>query len=193
MDSVTNRQSLNDRQFGDHEGNNDHDAGLGETDQWRFTPSMLDPNSFAFTSFANQHSDGFTPNLGGYMGGVIHNQAGDVHTPSMAFGLGTPLSISTAENHSHSASAINMQSFHPHLLQSQPFQHSHLLDQQQSYAPSSFVHQASGYEPHQRTHEALPSGKVHDIQESSNLAGLSARSFDDMSAQPLQSMEKWVY
>ena len=126
------------------------------------------------------------------MNGVAHNQAGDLHTPNMAFGLGTPLSISTSESHSNTASAIELPSFPPHLLQSQPFHGSNPLEQQQSYAPSSFVHQDPGYETRHGTHSG-PSGRnIANVQDASAFAGYSARSFDGVSAQPPQAVEKCV-
>ncbi len=192
MERSTDHQCLDYRHLGDLERNNDHDGGPGESDHWRFTPSMLDTNSFAFASFANQQSEGFTPALGGNMSGVVHNQAGDLHTPGMGFGLGTPLSTSISESQSNSASAIEMHGFHPHLLHSHPFQNSTPFAQQQSYAPSSFVHPDSGYETMRGTHDMLPSQNMADMQDPSNFAGFSTSSFKNTSAQSMQSIEKYV-
>ena len=189
MEHWTNDQIHSCRHFGDHEGDKDHDAGLGESDHWRFTPSMLDTNSFAFTSFANQHSQGFTPTPGGGIAGVFHNQAGDLHTPGMGFGLGTPLSISASESHHSSASAIDMHGFHPQMLHSQPYQNSNMFTQQQSYAPSLFVHQDSGYETMHGAHHGLSSEDMAESHEQSNFTGFSARSYD-VPAPPMPSLEK---
>ena len=41
---------------------------------------------------------------------------------------------------------MDMQGFHPQLFQTNPFQQHGQYMQTQSYAPSSFVHQDSGYE-----------------------------------------------
>lgn len=191
MEHWTNHKARDFRQFANHEGNKHHDAGLGESDQWRLTPSMLDTNSFAFTSFANQHSEGFTtPTPGGGMGSVFHNQAGDLHTPGMGFGLGTPLSISTSEGHSNSASAIDMHGFHPHLLQSQPYSNPTLFAQQQSYAPSSFVHQDSGYETMHGRHNGLPSEDMAESHDGSNFAAFPTTSYDNVPVPPMQPIEK---
>ena len=190
MGHPTDRVPRDSRQFGDHDANKEHDAGLGESDPWRFTPSMLDPSSFAFASFANQHSGGFTPTPGGGMGSVFHNQAGDLHTPGMGFGLGTPLSTSNSEIHHDSASATEMHAFHPHLLHSQPYPDSNLFSQQQSYAPSSFVHQDSGYETLHGAHNALSRGGDIESHEQSNLTALSTKSYDNVSAPPMQGLEK---
>ena len=190
MEDSTNPQSLIGRLFGDQEAIKNDETGLGESEHWRFTPSMLDTNSYAFTSFVNQHSETFTPTLGGFVSGVVQNQAGELHTPGMAFGLGTPLSISTSESHSHTASVSDMQTFPPHLLQSQPFPSPNRLEHQRSYAPSSFVHQDSGYETRHGTHSGLSSRNLVNVQDTSTFASYSASLFESAPAQPMQSMEK---
>ena len=63
---------------------------------WRLTPSMLDPDSYTFTTFANQPPGYYTPTPGG-TSTLYHSQAGDLHAPSYTFGLGTPLSLPTSE------------------------------------------------------------------------------------------------
>ena len=45
---------------------------------WRFTPSLLDPNSYAFNSFANAPPGYYTPTPGGN-NTLFHSQAGDLH------------------------------------------------------------------------------------------------------------------
>ena len=131
---------------------------------WRFTPSLLDPNSFAFSAFANQPPGYYTPTPGG-TNTLYHNQAGDLHTPGMGMGmgLGTPLSLPTSADGMHASTMLDMSAFshqmppqfhnynpfgapqqqHHHHQQQHHAQHHH---QQQSYAPSSFVHQDTGYE-----------------------------------------------
>merc|ERR1711981_1030977 len=131
---------------------------------WRFTPSLLDPNSFAFSAFANQPPGYYTPTPGG-TNTLYHNQAGDLHTPGMGMGmgLGTPLSLPTSADGMHASTMMDMSAFshqmppqfhnynpfgapqqqHHHHQQQHHAQHHH---QQQSYAPSSFVHQDTGYE-----------------------------------------------
>ena len=190
MEGTTNVHLFSHRQFGGHEGNKEHDTGLGESDNWRFTPSMLDTNSFAFASFADQHSQSFTPALGGHMNSIVHNQAGDLHTPSMGFGLGTPLSLSHSESHSHSTANIGMQGFHSHLLQSQPFSPSNVFPQQQSFAPSSFVHQTSDPEPMHGTYHALNGENMADMRQSAHFAGYLPGSMGNVPMEPMQSMDK---
>lgn len=123
------------------------------------------------------------------MSGVFHNQAGDLHTPGMGFGLGTPLSISHSETHTNSASAIDMHAFHPHLLQSQPYQSSNPFAQQQTYAPSSFVHQDSGYETIPGIHNAS-SENMEATQDQSHFTGFAAQTLDTFPSQPNHIQEK---
>ncbi|POR34909.1 Grainyhead-like protein 2 [Tolypocladium paradoxum] len=65
---------------------------------WRFTPSLLDPNSYAFNAFANAPPGYYNPAPGG-TSSLFHTQAGDLHTPTMAMGhgLGTPLSMPNSD------------------------------------------------------------------------------------------------
>lgn len=130
---------------------------------WRFTPSLLDPNSFAFSAFANQPPGYYTPTPGG-TNTLYHNQAGDLHTPGMGMGmgLGTPLSLPTSADGMHASTMMDMSAFShqmpPQFHNYNPFgapqqqhhqqqQHHHQQQHQQtSYAPSSFVHQDTGYE-----------------------------------------------
>jgi hypothetical protein len=117
---------------------------------WRFTPSMLDPNSFSFNNFANGPMGYYTPNSGG-SNTLFHPQAGDLHTPTMGMGpgLATPLSMPTSgESIPSGAGIVDMTGFHtlpPHQLHHfNPFVH--VPPPQPSFAPSSFVHQDTGYE-----------------------------------------------
>ncbi|KAF2743673.1 CP2 transcription factor family protein-like protein [Sporormia fimetaria CBS 119925] len=136
----------------DHEDIKDQDpTPRGNLEQWRFTPSLLDPNSFAFASFANQPPGYYTPTPGG-TNTIYHSQAGDLHTPGFSFGLGTPLSLPTSEGNLHAAQpgpGGHMQAFNPHALSHQfqnqnPF---HLPSQHgQAFAPHQFSHQPSAFE-----------------------------------------------
>jgi hypothetical protein len=119
---------------------------------WRFTPSLLDPNSFTFSAFANQPPGYYTPTPGG-TNTIYHPQAGDLHTPTLGLnmGLGTPLSLSTTEAGLHASSQMMDLSHFNHGMQQHHFQHFtnpfiQAAPQQQSFAPSSFVHQDTGYE-----------------------------------------------
>lgn len=135
-------------------------------DGWRFTPSLMDPNSFAFSAFANQPPGYYTPTPGGF-GTLYHPQAGDLHTPGM--GMNTPLSLphSIHGMHAHDSLA-QFQHFNPHFLQQpHPFQdhfnqhqqHHQIQHQQpQTFAPQTFLqHQDSGYvDMHDSPHKTTP-------------------------------------
>ncbi|TKA74666.1 hypothetical protein B0A49_05660 [Cryomyces minteri] len=124
----------------------------GSNEPWRFTPSLLDPNSFAFTSFANQPPGYYTPTPGGTT--IYHSQAGDLHTPGFMMGLGTPLSSSEGMSHTGhptGAHGFNFYGFHQQQQQQQqqfqnvnPFNfHAH-----HSFAPHQFSHEPSVFEQH---------------------------------------------
>ncbi|KAI9809645.1 MAG: hypothetical protein M1825_000077 [Sarcosagium campestre] len=118
----------------------------GNHDLWRFTPSLLDPNSFAFASFANQPPGYYTPTPGG-TNTIYHNQAGDLHTPSMGFGAGTPLSMPTSETAVSLAASIEMPAFTLHNMHGHHFNSFDPFAQPTSFAPSHFQNQPTDYEP----------------------------------------------
>lgn len=141
-------------------------------DAWRFTPSVMDPNSYAFSAFANQPPGYYTPTPGGF-GTLYHPQAGDLHTPGM--GMNTPLSLPHSVHSLHAQDHLmHLQHFNPHLLhQPHPFQDLfqqhpppvHVPSQQpQTFAPQQFLqHQDSGYvamddTPHKTTPTQLDMG-----------------------------------
>lgn len=132
-------------------------------DSWRLTPSLMDPNSFAFAAFANQPPGYYTPTPGGF-NTLYHSQAGDLHTPGM--GMNTPLSLPHSIHglHAHETN-MHLQHFNPQMLHhpqmfQDPFSHHQQQQQhqqQQSFAPHAFLqHQDSGYvamdeSPHKTT------------------------------------------
>jgi hypothetical protein len=148
------------RAFESQSGVKEQDASLATpkpfTDAWRFTPSLMDPNSYAFSAFANQPPGYYTPTPGGY-GTLYHHQAGDLHTPGM--GMNTPLSLPHSIHGLHAQDQLmHLHHFNPHLLhqphpyqdlfqQQQPPPPIHVpTQQQQTYAPQQFLqHQDSGY------------------------------------------------
>ncbi|KAJ4365746.1 hypothetical protein N0V83_008366 [Neocucurbitaria cava] len=179
------------RHVGDHEDIKDQDpTPRGNNEPWRFTPSLLDPNSFAFTSFANQPPGYYTPTPGG-TNTLYHSQAGDLHTPGFSFGLGTPLSLPTSEGGVHagqSAPTGHLHGFNPHAIGTHhhfqnvnPFslqpQHS------QSFAPHQFTHQPSAFEHATMTqpHEDSPMDNMVpevEMQEQSPLIGFAPHSYE---------------
>ena len=162
--TLTNLKFFYSRTYDESENNKTRETTFDDTDQWRFTPSMLDTNSFTFTQFANEGAHDCavaSPNLSG----IFHNQAGDLHTPGMVFQVGTSFS----NDNSHSGSALDAHSLHPNLLHTHPFNTTNDLEPQRTYAPSSFLHQDSGYQAvHNIIHEAPDSKQAlsrggHDI------------------------------
>jgi len=150
-------------QFPDHEDIKDQDpTPRGSNEPWRFTPSLLDPNSFAFASFANQPPGYYTPTPGGST--LYHSQAGDLHTPGFSFGLGTPLSLPTSEGGVHvgQTSTGQLQGFHPHALGAHHFQNPNpfTLQPHPTFAPHHFSHQPPAFEPLAPTHDESPMDNV---------------------------------
>jgi hypothetical protein len=174
----------------EHEDSKDGLLSTGEAnDQWRFTPSLLDTTSFHFPSFANQPSGYYTPTPGG-TSTIYHNQAGDLHTPGMGFHLGTPLSMPTSEGNIHSA--IDMHGFHPHLLDVHSFQTTTSFNPQQSYAPSSFIHQDSGFDAIDAENDGSPKQEMSmETEPQREIPVFPTRIFDTtMPAPSIASTEK---
>ncbi|KAI0401935.1 CP2 transcription factor-domain-containing protein [Xylaria palmicola] len=118
--------------------------------EWRFTPSLLGPDSFSFSNFANQPPGYYTPTPGG-TNTLYHPQAGDLHTPSLGLtmGLNTPLSLPTSDGAIHAGPGLMEipQFQHPIASHFQPFNpFIQPAPQQPSFAPSSFLHHDTGYE-----------------------------------------------
>lgn len=156
-------------------------------DHLRFTPSMLDPNSFAFSNFANQPPSYYMPTPGS-TNTIFHPQAGDLHTPGgYTMGLGTPLSMPKSEpgapagQSTQTSIQTSMADFQPQNLAPNMFQHQQTYYQeiqqsQQSFAPHEFSQQQNVFEPFrdQRMDSKMPdySGDVEmkehqDLEQSS--------------------------
>ncbi|KAH6988716.1 CP2 transcription factor-domain-containing protein [Ilyonectria destructans] len=121
--------------------------------QWRFTPSLLDPNSpISFANFANAPPGYYTPTPGGAYT-LSHPQAGDLHTPTFGLGMGfgTSLSMPTSGDGMQPGPGIGVmdmtgfQTLQPHqshhftpFIQAPP--------PQLAFAPSTFVHQDPAHE-----------------------------------------------
>jgi hypothetical protein len=121
----------------------DHNS-RGVNDQWRFTPSLMDPNSMAFTSFANQLPAYYAPTPGAAANTIYQSQAGDLHTPHMAMNIVNPLSISSAGGLATDATVDMSQLQHP--LGAHQFQNLDPFAQPPSFAPSTFINHDSIYE-----------------------------------------------
>ncbi|KAH7325066.1 CP2 transcription factor-domain-containing protein [Stachybotrys elegans] len=119
---------------------------------WRFTPSLLDPTSYSFNTFANAPPGYYTPTPGG-TNTLFHSQAGDLHTPTLSLlpgGMGTPLSMPASGGVMQPTTAGMMDMGGFQALQPHQFHHFNPFVQapppQPTFAPSSFVHQDTGYE-----------------------------------------------
>ncbi len=193
MDSPADNFYFLSRHFADHEESKDpnktpRDGG----DQWRFTPSILDSNSFGFPSFANHPPGYYTPTPGG-TSTAYHNQAGDLHTPGMGFNLGTPLSMPTSDGNAHPAST-NLHGFHSHLYNSHQFSATNVYAPPQSFAPSTFVHQDPGFDAMDASNSESP---THDMKMevaprgNSSVVSFAPSAFEpSMPAPPLPMLEK---
>ena len=174
----------------------------GNQEPWRFTPSLLDPNSFAFSNFANQSPGYYTPTPGG-SNTLYHNQAGDLHTPGFSMGLGTPLSMPTSEGPfpaGHTANAsmhgFAVQGIAPHLFHNPnpfAFQHQH----PQEFAPHQFSHQPPAYNTFEPEHdEPKPDEMRLDVEmhEQNPVVPLQGPSIETVLRKPLPppSLEKSV-
>lgn len=185
MDYPTNLHGYCSKPYGEHDDQQDQEGALGDWDHSRFTPSMLDTNSFAFSNFVNQHSGEFTTPTPGGSNNFFHNPAGDLHIPGMAFQLGTPLS----SDDSHPVSAVDMQAFHQHLLQNQPFPDHRNYQPQQSFAPSSFIHRDSGYDTTEASNvDAIP--QKPDEHHQSEPGDYSTRPCGEALKSSMPSLEK---
>lgn len=119
----------------------DHDNQRGLNDQWRLTPSVMDPNSLAFTSFANQLPGYYAPTPGNPANTVYQSQAGDLHTPHMAMNIVNPLSSGLPID-----SAVDMGHLQPQLAPQQFHHMDPFAQQPPSFAPSTFIHHDPIYE-----------------------------------------------
>lgn len=186
----------------EHDEVKDHDpTPRASHEPFRFTPSLLDPNSFAFASFANQPPGYYTPTPGG-TNTLYHSQAGDLHTPSMGISIGTPLSLPTSEGAVSLGSVLDMHHFSqstlqsalhvPHLQSFSPF------GAQTSFAPSQFQTQPAAFEPMDASATVSPVGVAHgggdtEMHGQSPPSLLFPSAFDAaMAAPPVPSSEKYA-
>lgn len=162
---------------------------------WRFTPSLLDPNSLSFANFANAPPGYYTPTPGG-TNTLFHHQAGDLHTPTMnlGMGLGTPLSMPTSGDGMHAGPGTGVmditgfQAMHSqHFHQFNPFIQA--PPPQPTFAPSSFVHQDTGYETMDQDGPQISSEPPEErmspmdaFQNPTHMVGLQSRPFPGIQA-----------
>lgn len=146
----------------------------------------MDPNSYAFASFANQPPGYYTPTPGG-TNTIYHSQAGDLHTPGFSMGLGTPLSMPTSEGALQAAQSTQpgMHAFQPHPIAPLPFQNpnpfamAHQMSQPQSFAPHQFSHQPAAFDSMAHAEESMDGLPVDiEMQERSPMLNF-AQSFSE--------------
>ncbi|KAL9110343.1 MAG: hypothetical protein Q9227_005074 [Pyrenula ochraceoflavens] len=163
----------------------------GIQDQWRFTPSLMDPNSFAFTSFANQPPGYYTPTPGG-VNTLYHNQAGDLHTPGM--GMNTPLSLPHSAHNLPAGDSVDLHHYQAHhqLMHPQIFHNGNPFAQQQTFAPSQFLNREdSGYvdqSPHKSPPQNLDLGMPPPVHSQS----MGSHSASGMPVPSMPMGEKWA-
>ncbi|KAM5352087.1 hypothetical protein ACJ41O_004810 [Fusarium nematophilum] len=160
-------------------------------DPWRFTPSLLDPNSMSFANFANAPPGYYTPTPGG-TNTLFHPQAGDLHTPTLGLGMGlnTPLSMPTSGDVMQPGpgqAVMDMAGFQA--LQPHQFHHFNPFIQapppQPAFAPSNFVHQDTGYETMDQDGSPMDSDPSEErmssigatLQKTTPMVGLQSRQF----------------
>lgn len=195
---------------GNHDAFRDQDpTPKPSNDPWRFTPSLMDPNSFSFANFANAPPGYYTPTPGG-TNTIYHPQAGDLHTPTMgvSMGLGTPLSMPTSEGTTMPPTASMMDiSAGFQTLQNQQFPQFNTFiqppQQQAAFAPASFVHQETGYETMEHDGSPMDSGPSPRqmtsldgaLHHASPMVGLQQRQFNSlaMTAPLPSSAEKFRF
>lgn len=116
-------------------------------DPWRFTPSLLDPNSYAFAAFGHGNAGLFTPGIHGPQQ-MYQSQAGDLHTPTMAMlqSVTTPFGAPPSLEAMQSGAVMDPSAFH-HTMPSHAIHHfqPYLQVPGQGFAPS-FAQQDTGYE-----------------------------------------------
>ena len=101
--------------------------------------------------------------------------------------LGTPLSIPMSESSMHIGPSLDVHGFHQQIFHANAFMQQNHYAPQPSYAPSSFVHQDSGY-------GAMDGSPGNDLSlqtdEQANLSFAAQKISSNMPAPPLPSSEK---
>ncbi|TKA79580.1 hypothetical protein B0A49_08192 [Cryomyces minteri] len=150
--------------LGDHEELKDQEpTSRGSSEQWRFTPSVLDVNSFAFAFFANQPPSYYTPTLG-ETNTTFDNQAGDPRIPGLSMGLGTPFSLPTSEGAFHTAQSAAVQAFNPRGIA--------CLRQPPNIDPLNLHHKHGRHTPHLSSHQPSVLEQVEQPTDGSPMKGM---------------------
>lgn len=107
---------------------------------------------------ANQYAGYYNLKYGG-MGAILHNLAGDLHTP-MGMHFMAPLSLSNTMPgsqyaHSHSFGPLNSHFMANHTHEINPYA------EQASYTPSAFIHRDPGYDA---MDDLADASSINDLQ-----------------------------
>lgn len=189
--SALQDSTLNQPRFGGHEDSDPTPRPGGPIEPFRFTPSLLDPNSAAFAAFANQPPGYYTPTPNG-QNTAFPPQNHDLQTPNMGIAVGTPLSMVTAPPMQH-PSAAEMHGY-PGLQTIQP-------QQFQNYQPFVPPPMMNGHFPmHGFEVPASPRGSPMDMGagvddemgDSNGLMSSFAPQFDDQMHMPA-GMDKFRF
>lgn len=143
----------------------------------RYAAGYVDPNAL-YMNMSQPHGY-YTPNSNG-LSAIYHNQAGDLHTPTMGLSMMTPLSLSqqmpgpgmSADGHN-----MAMDHFNPSFM-SQPFQNAQPFPQQSSFPPGTFV-QDSGYDA---VEEQVDELSLNDVDMQGNTQMMSLQHPDQVAA-----------
>jgi hypothetical protein len=150
-----------------------------------FAPSWVDPNAMPMMSLASQYPGFYTPNSGG-MGAIFHNQAGDLHTPTVGMNMITPLSLSNPlpAQTTQGLDQFNPQYLGQHVPEINPYV------QPASYAPSAFIHsREAGYDA---MDESVDNSSLNDIPVDQASSISTSTDFSNASGMPSYQGEKYV-
>jgi len=150
-----------------------------------FSSTWVDPNSVPMMPLASQYPGFYTPNSGG-MGAVFHNQAGDLHTPTVGLNMITPLSLS---NTIPAQPNQGLDQFSQQYLE-QPVPEINPYVQPASYAPSAFMHsRESGYDA---MDESGDNSSLNEfpVDQASTIS--TSTDFSNASGMPYSQGEKYV-
>ncbi|KAI9777712.1 MAG: hypothetical protein M1839_008631 [Geoglossum umbratile] len=165
---------------------------------WRFTPSLLDPNSLAFATFANQPPGYYTPTPGG-TNALYHSQAGDLHTPNMGISVGAPLSLpTTTATGLHAVTpAAGVHDFTPQTIQSQQFHNFNPFAAHNSFVPGQFTEQPTGFESMDASPDESPIRNISEdtsMQDDSPVMAFHPGHFDaNMACLPPKHIESFRF
>ncbi|CAL8577693.1 hypothetical protein XPA_003516 [Xanthoria parietina] len=161
-------------------------------DDWRLTSSFIDASSFVFTSLTNQTPGYCTPSTGGN-GTYYHNKAGDLHTPNPGFHIGTPLSLPHSDRNL-TATTFDMHGFQANFLEPNGFQSSNHFGAPETFAPSSFLHQDSGFDTMDDTTPGLQTIAGNAMTQQSKVSTFPPQFFGSSMSDPaLKSKDKFRY